>query len=53
MRGEELEILCEGGRRLPNGGTAILEGGVLTLDETMLGIAKVWVCIGLGLPVII
>ena len=28
------EILCEGGG-LPNGGTAILEGGVLTLEETM------------------
>ena len=32
--GRELEILCEGGG-LPNGGAAILEGGVLTLDETM------------------
>ena len=29
------EILCEGGG-LPNGGTAILEGGVLTLEETMV-----------------
>ena len=28
------KILCGGGG-LPYGGTAILEGGVLTLDETM------------------